>query len=93
MMYYYMTRELMKICPSLLVCQEGGYNTDFLGQHASGVAKALLGKEFDTPTQADIDAGFNSFDDLLNGKECLPWAKNDVEETRKHIEKYWNEKE
>ena len=81
----------MKICPSLLVCQEGGYNTDFLGQHASGVVKALLNMRYEELTQADIDAGFGSLEELLNGKECLHWAKNDVEETRKHIQKYWND--
>ena len=26
----------------MLVVLEGGYNTDYLGQHASGVVKALL---------------------------------------------------
>jgi acetoin utilization deacetylase AcuC-like enzyme len=30
-MYHWMTEELMKVQPALLVCQEGGYNTDFLG--------------------------------------------------------------
>jgi len=40
---------------------------------------------YEEPTQADIDAGFGSLEELLNGKECLQWAKNDVEETRKHI--------
>ena len=39
--------------------QEGGYNTDFLGQHASGVTKALLGQtSYGELTQADRDAGF-----------------------------------
>ena len=31
MMFAYMTHGLNKICPRLLVIQEGGYNTDFLG--------------------------------------------------------------
>ena len=43
--YYYMTRELLKICPKLVVALEGGYNTDYLGQHASGVVKALMNVE------------------------------------------------
>ena len=30
-MYKYMTEELMKLCPKVLIVQEGGYNTDFLG--------------------------------------------------------------
>ena len=29
--YYYMTRELLKICSKMLVVLEGGYNTDYLG--------------------------------------------------------------
>ena len=29
--YYYMTTELLKICPKMVVCLEGGYNTDYLG--------------------------------------------------------------
>ena len=35
--YYWMTKELLKICPKMVVVLEGGYNTDYLGQHASGV--------------------------------------------------------
>lgn len=62
-MYFYMTRELIKICPKVIVVQEGGYNTDYLGQHASGVVKALLGHEnYEDPTKADSDAGFTSLD-------------------------------
>ena len=58
-----MTRELIKICPKVLVMQEGGYNTDWIGQHASGVTKALLGHEsYGELTQADRDAGFTSLD-------------------------------
>ena len=48
-MYYWMTKQLIEICPRVLVCQEGGYNTDYLGQHASGVVKALLGQEYSDP--------------------------------------------
>lgn len=40
--YGYMTNELNKICENILVVQEGGYNVDYLGQHASGVVRALL---------------------------------------------------
>ena len=29
--YYWMTRELLKICPKMIVVLEGGYNTDYLG--------------------------------------------------------------
>lgn len=66
MMYFWMTKELLKICPSLLVCQEGGYNTDYLGQHASGVVKALSGQQhYGDPVQADKDAGFESLDQIM----------------------------
>lgn len=41
-MFAYMTNCLLKICPKILVIQEGGYNVDYLGQHASGVARALI---------------------------------------------------
>ena len=42
MIYAYMTHKLLNICPNLLVVQEGGYNIDLLGQHASGVVRALV---------------------------------------------------
>ena len=29
--YYYMTRELLKVCSKMVVVLEGGYNTDYLG--------------------------------------------------------------
>jgi acetoin utilization deacetylase AcuC-like enzyme len=41
-MYHYMTAQLKQICPKLYVVQEGGYNIDFMGQHANGVVSALL---------------------------------------------------
>ena len=53
LMYYEMTRQLLEICPKMVVVLEGGYNTDYLGQHASGVVKALLGvqpDEYGEPT-------------------------------------------
>ena len=31
LMYYEMTRQLLEICPKMVVVLEGGYNTDFLG--------------------------------------------------------------
>ena len=65
LMYYWMTAELCKICPKVVVMQEGGYNTDYLGQHASGVAKALLGQEnYGEPVQADIDVGYSETDQI-----------------------------
>jgi len=29
--YYFMTQELVKVCSKVIVMQEGGYNTDYLG--------------------------------------------------------------
>jgi acetoin utilization deacetylase AcuC-like enzyme len=87
-MYHHMTSELLKICPALLVCQEGGYNTDFLGQHASGVVSALLGEQFIEPTQADIDAGFTKLDEIKEGKP-VEWAVKNVEETRECLQAFW----
>lgn len=43
-MYNYMTKTLSEIQPKVLVVQEGGYNVDYLGQHAEGVSRALLGE-------------------------------------------------
>ena len=37
-----MTSNLVSICEKVLVVQEGGYNVDVMGQHASGVVRALL---------------------------------------------------
>lgn len=42
LLYGYMTHKLNKICDKILVVQEGGYNVDFLGMHASGVVSALV---------------------------------------------------
>lgn len=44
-MYQYMTQKLGELCPKLLVVQEGGYNIDYLGQHAQGVVNGLLKEE------------------------------------------------
>ena len=42
LLYGYMTHKLNQICEKVLVVQEGGYNIDFLGMHASGVVNALI---------------------------------------------------
>lgn len=42
LLYGYLTHKLNKICDKILVVQEGGYNVDFLGMHASGVVSALI---------------------------------------------------
>ena len=78
--YFYMTSELLKICQKLVVVQEGGYNTDYLGQHASGVVKALLGVpkgDYGRPTQADRDAGLSKVEDI-DGFKAKRWARDDV---------------
>ena len=80
----------MEICPAVLVCQEGGYNIEYLGQHAAGVCQALIG----TPSQSmdlqqsDWDAEITSMDQVEveseQGKsKLLDWALEDIELTRK----------
>lgn len=67
MAFYWMTKELLSICPKVVAVQEGGYNTDYIGQHASGVVKALLRQEdYGEPTQADIDAGYTDLEQMLS---------------------------
>jgi acetoin utilization deacetylase AcuC-like enzyme len=62
-MYGYMTKKLSAICPKVLVLQEGGYNIEYLGQHASGVCHALLDPanvSHMSLTQADKDSGLTT---------------------------------
>ena len=97
-MYFWMTHQLIKICDNILVVQEGGYNTDYLGMHAAGVIKALiLGKNeegrdlmdvFGQATPADEAAGLLSLQDIDSTKAC-PWAINNVEETINHLKPFW----
>ena len=64
----------------MIVVLEGGYNTKYLGQHASGVVKALLDvepKDYGQPKQADLDAGFKCPDDV-KGELAQDWAKENV---------------
>jgi acetoin utilization deacetylase AcuC-like enzyme len=91
MMYEYMTRKLGAISPKLLVVQEGGYNIDYLGQHASGVVQGLLGKpETLTPTKADLDGGLKlTLTEEIYIKAAKDWAKENVETTRGHLEGCW----
>ena len=75
----------------MLVVLEGGYNTDYLGQHASGVVKALLEvspENYGKLPQADIDAGFSSVNEI-NSALAKDWAKENVAETKKHLSEYW----
>ena len=90
--YYYMTRELLKICPKMVVILEGGYNTDYLGQHASGVFKALMDvepTEYGELTQADKDTLNFSIDDI-KAELAEEWAKKCVAETKEHCSKFWS---
>ena len=50
----------------MIAVLEGGYNTDYLGQHASGVVNALLDVEPSDiqPTQADKDAKILQVSDI-----------------------------
>jgi histone deacetylase 6 len=79
MMYAYMTKKLIDICDRVLVVQEGGYNIDLLGQHASGVVRALThGKQsmetFEPePTPTDVELGISCFDDIKK-EDCKEWA-------------------
>ena len=61
-----MTRELLMICPKMVVVLEGGYNIDYIGQHASGVVNALIGTEPSDMelTQADKDAGISCLEGI-----------------------------
>ena len=75
----------------MLVILEGGYNTDYIGQHASGVVKALLNvsvKDYGELTQADLDVGLASVYDIKR-ELATDWAKENVDETKKHLGKYW----
>jgi len=91
MMYEYMTRRLGDICPKLLVVQEGGYNIDYLGQHASGVVNGLFsGAETLKPTPADLDGGLNkSLIEEVDISGVKDWAKGNVETTRAHLAGCW----
>ena len=93
MMYEYMTRKLQKICPKLLVIQEGGYNIEYLGQHASGVVNGLQAYSSPiSPTPADIDGGLEAgktFDEQVDPQFAKEWAKANVEETRKFHSGFW----
>ena len=88
-MYHYMTTELINICPKVLVVQEGGYNVDYLGQHAEGVMRALLKKEMSELTQADRDAGLKEGISEVQSNDAKEWAKEDVEKTRNMLRGLW----
>ena len=94
--YEYMTSQLNKICEKVLVIQEGGYNVEFLGQHASGVATSLINgpKEQERPrvamepTACDIELGVRSIKDVdVSG--CQEWALKNIEETRNAHQAGW----
>ena len=75
----------------MAVIQEGGYNLDYLGQHASGVMNALLhhGEEFEPePTPADKDVGANSLEDI-DASEAHDWAIADIQTTIEAHKQGW----
>ena len=71
----------------MLVIQEGGYNVELLGQHASGVVTALIngpdkeGKVVMKPTECDIELGIKSIEDV-DASKCQDWALKNIQETR-----------
>ena len=73
LMYFWMTRELFKITSKVLIVQEGGYNLEYLGYHASGVVEAILHHDEPDyepePTQVDKDVGISSLKDI-DDQEC-----------------------
>ena len=93
MQYANMTNQLINICPNVLVVQEGGYNVDLLGQHASGVVNALLhGPDTNhwelEPTETDLEVGVKSFKDI-NPDQCKPWALQNIKETYENLKEGW----
>lgn len=94
MMYAYMTKKLIDICDRVLVVQEGGYNIDLLGQHASGVVRALThGKQsmetFEPePTPTDVELGISCFDDIKK-EDCKEWALQDIQKAMKQQQSGW----
>lgn len=86
-MYYWMTSELMKIQPKVVVSLEGGYNVDYLGQHAEGVTRALLGLEMNQELSADKDAEY--YEKGVKGENSVDYAKKNVQQTRKALEPFW----
>jgi hypothetical protein len=61
-----------------------------LGQHASGVCKALLRQEYGDLTKADLDAGFSTVEQIKDAK-ILEWARKDVEKTREQLKAFWKD--
>lgn len=89
LMYEYMTRRLVGICPKVLVVQEGGYNIDYLGQHASGVVNGIFSSEPLIPSPADNDAGLIKSIEEVDVSRVKDWARANVEQTRKNLAGLW----
>lgn len=85
-----MTRELLQICPKMVAVLEGGYNTDYLGQHAAAVVSAMLDVEPEDmqPSQADKDAQIFKVSDITKIK-AKDWAEEDVSLTRDSLKPFW----
>ena len=85
--YHWMTAELLKIQPKTVVALEGGYNVEYLGQHAEGVCRALLGQQMNRDLSADRDAGF--YEEGVDGAKAVEYAKDNIQATRKALEPFW----
>ena len=74
----------------MIAVLEGGYNTDYLGQHASGVVNGLLDVEPSDiqPTQADKDAKILQVSDI-KGELAKDWGIKDVAKTKKKLKPFW----
>lgn len=69
---------------------EGGYNTNYLGQHAAAVVSAMLDVEPEDmqPAQADKDAQIFKVSDITSNL-ARDWAEEDVNLTRDSLKPFW----
>ncbi|MDR3713756.1 MAG: histone deacetylase [Puia sp.] len=74
--YYWMTRQLQKINPRLLLVLEGGYNLKMLPQGIEHCIKALLGIPVETPAGMEKAAPSE-------------FARKSVERVKKVQSRYW----
>ena len=86
--YYYMTTELLKICSKMVVVLEGGYNTKYLGIHASAVVSALLDLELPKLPSSVRHNRIKAVSDI-DPSQAKDWAIEDVQDTKQSLKKYW----
>ena len=84
-----MTNELLKICSKMIVVLEGGYNTKYLGHHASAVVKALLDQEPGELAAVVGNEGIEAVSDIKASK-AKEWAVEDVGMTKRYMKKFWS---